>query len=598
MTKSRKMLRKWRKFLPLVALLLVLLSGLARPVTASAHPLGNFTVNRYSRLELGASGLKIYYVIDMAEIPTFQEKDIIDADHDGNITDAEKQAYLSKKVVELKSNLTLLINKAPVALTVGDDSLAFLPGQGGLETMRITATYQSAALAYNATSLNFSDSNYNDRIGWKEIVVRNGDGVAISNSSASSKDVSNELRTYPQDMLQSPLDVRSATVSFKLDPNAKANTENNNVQAATTPNTVMNRAQDPFADLLKTNQLTLGFVLFALLASFVLGGFHALSPGHGKTVVAAYLVGSRGTARHAAFLGLSVTVTHTLGVFALGIITLFASHFIVPDKLYPILSFTSGLILVVMGLYMVRSRWRSFKFKHSPDRDHDHEHSHTHYEHSHEHIEVSSPVLAMAADGGSIAASPSTMNFVSVRTNTHKHADGQTHSYEAEHHHDHDDHSHDGQEHTHSDNQEVEHYHDNEHSHANGSLVHSHGGITHSHLPPGTDNQALTWKSLLLFGISAGILPCPSALVVMLSAIALGQIAFGLILIIFFSMGLATTLIAMGLILVYARHLFDRVKVKNSDKILKLLPIGSAAFVAILGIIICVLAVVQGEVIG
>jgi ABC-type nickel/cobalt efflux system permease component RcnA len=222
-----------------------------------------------------------------------------------------------------------------------------------------------------------------------------------------------------------------------------------------------------------------------LLAAMLWGAAHALSPGHGKTVVGAYLVGSRGTPRHAAFLGLTVTITHTAGVIALGMITLFAANYILPERLFPWISVFSGLTVIVLGLWTFRLRLRG--------------EGHHHHHHSHDH--------------------------------SHDHA----HTHDQDHVHDH------------------EHYHEHEHSHEDGH-VHSHGGHTHSHLPP----QQISWRSLLALGISGGLLPCPSALVVLLGSIALGKVGFGLALVIAFSLGLALTLTSLGLAFLYAGNILNR----------------------------------------
>lgn len=521
---------------------------LALPLTASAHPLGNFTVNRYSRIEIGADGIKLHYVLDMAEIPTFQEKDQIDLNHDGQISADEQQAYLGRKSSEIRSNLKLTLDGAPVELKIGQGDLNFPAGQGGLQIMRLTVDYESAHLS-QVSELSYQDENFSDRLGWKEIVVRNGNGVALVKSSAPSTDQSNELRTYPEDMLASPLNLTSAQVSFRLDPSVKINNTSGSVNEA-----ISSKTNDPFADLLKGGELTLSVILVSLLAAFGLGMVHALSPGHGKTIVAAYLVGTRGTARHAAFLGLTVTVTHTLGVFALGLLTLFASQFILPEKLYPWLGLASGLIVLLMGLSLLRSRLR-FAITGAAAGNHSHEH----HDHSHNHDHS---------------------NGHSHENHSHSHAaPAQHHDNNHEHEH-HEQHSHNHEEH--------EHHHDHDHGH-----VHSHGGKAHSHLPPGTDGSAVTWRRLLFFGISAGLLPCPSALVVMLSAIALNRTAFGMVLIVFFSLGLAATLTGMGLLFVYARKLMTNFKLKPAGQVVRLVPVVSAFVIAVLGIAISYEALIQ-----
>lgn len=241
-----------------------------------------------------------------------------------------------------------------------------------------------------------------------------------------------------------------------------------------------------------------GTLLVAIALSFLWGGMHAMSPGHGKTIVGAYLVGSRATAQHAVFLGLTTTITHTLAVFALGLITLFASHFIVPEQLYPWLSCLSGLMVVAIGLNLFTSRMRNTQF-HSTAHSH-----HTHDEHSHHH---------------------------------------------------------------------------------------HHGSSNHSHLPPTTDEAPLSWRGLLTLGISGGLVPCPSALVVLLSAVALGRVGFGLVMVLAFSLGLAGVLTGLGLLLVRTKRLFDRLP--SQMRLVQVLPAVSAFFVALLGLGITTQALMQ-----
>ncbi|MBM0741988.1 sulfite exporter TauE/SafE family protein [Phormidium sp. CLA17] len=280
-----------------------------------------------------------------------------------------------------------------------------------------------------------------------------------------------------------------------------------------------------------------GSVPLAIAGCFVWGAMHALSPGHGKTIVGAYLVGETATPQHALFLGLTTTITHTIGVFALGLVTLFLANFILPEQLYPWLSFISGLIVVDIGLRLLHRRLQSFtwfkKIFSSP--------SHT-SDHSYEHLPA------------------------------HSHHSVPDHS----HHHSHE----------HSSAQSDHHSHD--HSHHSTS-AHSHQA--HSHLPPGADGSPVTWKNLLALGISGGIVPCPSALVVLLSMIALGQVGFGLVLVSAFSLGLAGTLTILGLLLVSARRLFERVPTQL--RFARVLPTMSALFITLLGLGISAQAVMQ-----
>jgi nickel/cobalt exporter len=263
-------------------------------------------------------------------------------------------------------------------------------------------------------------------------------------------------------------------------------------------------------------------ILTSLLAALLWGAVHAFTPGHGKTVVAAYLIGDRGTARHAAFLGLAVTLTHTLGVFALGGVAIYLARYILAETLFPWLSVVSGLLVVVIGLSLFYSRSRdvfgagSRKARHTQVEHVEAEGAHTHSSGGHEQSRV------------------------------HVHT---AHT-----------HSHGGHEHT-----------------------HSHGGHTHSHLP-GADGSKVTWRSLLALGVSGGLVPCPAALVLLLSAISLGRLGFGMVLVVAFSAGLAIVLTGIGLLMIYAKRLFKRFSFEARAP--RFLPVASALFISLVGLLI------------
>ena len=498
--------------------LLAAVLALAVPTVAFAHPLGNFTINRYSRLELGPDQIRIRYVIDMAEIPTFQEKAKMDLNHDDTISDTEKDKYLQDEVVVLQSNLHLIVNGRSIALQPHDAQLDFLPGQGGLQTTRIALWFTTERIGFKVSQADYHDDNFAGRLGWQEIVVQPASGMELLESSVPAKDLSNELRSYPQDLLQSPLAISTATFRFApVGFSQAAGAPTLESTYAQSSQSLQGRTNDPFAELIAIPDPGVGAIALALAGAFVWGALHAFSPGHGKTIVAAYLVGSRATARHALFLGLTTTITHTTGVFTLGVITLLASRYIVPDQLYPWLETTSGLLLIVLGLSLFIGRLRRARM---PVNDHDHIHS---PDHNHEHGHV--------------------------------------------HHH-----------------------------HGDEDQPH-----THSHLPPGADRAPVTWRSLLALGISGGLLPCPSALVVMLGAIALNRLVFGLTLIVVFSMGLAGALTAIGIVTVRAKNLLERLndhsrilgRLALNRGVMRALPAISALFIVIAGIGITLAALTQ-----
>jgi len=568
---------------PQVALVLTVILLLATAAIAGAHPLGNFTISRYSAVALGADSAGVHYVIDMAEIPTYQERQTMDSDGDGAISAAEEAAYLAAAVPALAANLRLEIDGAAAPLTPQRHALTFPPGQGDLPTLRLEM-WLSAALPQSDQPLavTYEDSNYPDRLGWREVIVTAATGTLLE-SSVPAADLSDQLRVYPADLLQAPPAVSRAEARFApagVAPSAAPQTAAVDATAATT--TATRFGQDKFADLLSRTLDTPAALAAALLVAIGLGAAHALTPGHGKTIVGAYLVGSRGTARHALFLGLTTTITHTAGVFALGFLVLVASEFVLPEKLYPWLGVLSGLLVVGIGLSILRGHVGHW-LAHRRGDNHDHGPYHFHFGKGHSHgpgghthdtvnvdltgvgtpIGVPTPVrsgsgLAFAGVVGSAAAVASP-----VRQHTHDHADGHSHDHDHTHNHGHD------------------HHHDHD----------------HGHHPAAGRPDALSWRSLLALGISGGLLPCPSALILMLSAIALRQVGVGLVLILAFSIGLASVLTGIGLIMVYAGRFLERLPIRHGSLTTRLLPMASATFITLAGLAITYRALVEAGVI-
>ena len=507
---------------------------------AFAHPLGNFTINHYAGLQVKPDSIAVDLVIDMAEIPAFQEMTAFDANGNGLADASEAAGYHAKKCASLQPDLSLLLNNKPLGLTLTTSSVEFPAGAGGLTTLRLTCGF-STAIVGQMTSLSFSDNSYSERIGWREIVVT-ADGVSL-NGDFSSRSVSNRLTSYPQDLLSNPLDQRQITLGIGV-PAAPA--QNNSANAGSSIPSIAGSRSDAFTQLITLENLTLPTILFALLISFVWGAMHAMTPGHGKTIVGAYLVGSRGTIKHAVYLGLTTTITHTLGVFTLGLITLFAAQFIVPEKLFPWLSLLSGLFVVGIGVNLMVSRFRSSE---------------------------------AATWLGRLKADLTKSRGLTSHVLQYEHAEAVGHQHRfvvgssQEHFHSHD-HAHP---HSHDHERAQAHHHDHDHTHAD-----------HSHLPPGAEGEPVTWRSLLALGISGGLLPCPSALVVLLGAIALNRIGFGLILVLAFSLGLAGALTAIGMMFIYAGRLFNRFPAQG--KIIRFLPVLSALFVSAIGVGIAIKA--------
>ena len=281
-----------------------------------------------------------------------------------------------------------------------------------------------------------------------------------------------------------------------------------------------------------TQPLTLQFAIAALVISFVLGGLHALTPGHGKAIVAAYLVGSKGRVIDAVFLGLVVTFTHTFSVIALGVVMLVAGSF-APDDVVPWLSLFSGVLIVGIGAWLLTKNMKQY---YSGAHSHGHAHGHAHHPHDHDHD----------------------------HDPEHSHDDDHDHNHDHDHDHDHphaDDHAHD-------------------HSHDDHEHTHSHGGHTHSHVP----SERTGFWGLLSLGISGGIVPCVDALIGLLFAISLNKLAWGLIILCAFSLGLAAVLVVIGILMVLAKPLIERFT--GEGIWLQRLPIMSAAVVILLGAVL------------
>ncbi len=332
---------------PILSLLLLLVTYLSSS-EAFAHPMGNFSINHYSKIESGENAFKLKYIIDMAEIPTFGERMDMDKNGDKVISPEEQSAYLSRKAEELKERLSLKLNDKPLELQVVSSNMSFIPGAGGLPTTKITVECEANIEKSNLVNINnvfYEDSNYSARTGWKEIIVLGKKGETyIVNSGAPSEDISNELSSYPTDAISSPPQNLRVNFSFSLGV-GEANVSTK-FQKKYLKSPRVKTPKSSFTEILSKKDLTFPIILFSLAVAFAFGAFHALSPGHGKTIVAAYLVGSRGTAGHALLLGTLVTLTHTMGVFALGLVTLYASRYILPERLYPWLGFVSGLMIV------------------------------------------------------------------------------------------------------------------------------------------------------------------------------------------------------------------------------------------------------------
>ena len=511
---------------------------------ADAHPMGNFSINHYAKIIVGDDMVELDYIIDMAEIPTFQE-----TESNGLVPKLEDPSvvpYLIRQDDRLKNGLLLQADQQTLRLETASRQAIFPVGAGGLSTMKMGFVYR-ARLPHRITSttmtLHYQDANFPDRAGWKEVIAINGPRAALLESSVPRVDRSFELTNYPTDLLHSPPQVLGAQLTVKAAvPGTFVDADRRGWLTASGtwgPSVQLtgNRQATPrsaFTELITSQRSDALFLLVAALIAATLGGFHALEPGHGKTLVAAYLVGSRGTPRHAVMLGAVVTASHTISVYALGIITLYASQWIMPEQLYPWLGATSGLIVAGIGSVLFTRRYLSLE---APPEEHKHEYPHTHDDLNHFHDHE---------------------NNDSYSASTHRHTWWGGHFRE--------DHSHnEGHVHHHKD-----------HAH-----VRSPSDILATPSPEVTPGVSL--KSLLALGITGGVVPCPGALVVLLSALALHRVAFGLFLIVAFSAGLAAVLIGFGMAMVCAQRFMTRFSAEG-PMIKRWLPLASSAVITVVGL--------------
>jgi ABC-type nickel/cobalt efflux system permease component RcnA len=509
---------------PVWTLVAVLTLFLATCRPALAHPMGNFSINHYAGIRIERNTVEVLYIIDLAEIPTYQEMQ--NAGIPARLGDATLPPYLKQQAAAWERNLRLEVNGHPIMLQPVSTTVIFPPGAGGLPTMKIGIVYRGAvhdeAGAHTPRRLHYADTNFDGHAGWKEIVVTAGKGVTLQQPLPFATDRSAQLTDYPTNLLNSPPQDLEADFAYSLEPASPVARISAPVVAqspARQPVPVLpsvereptapqlslhaNKQTTPrnrFTELMIRPQMGFWFLITAASLAAGLGALHALEPGHGKTIVAAYLVGSRGRTRHAVGLGLLVTAAHTAGVYLLGAVVLYASKYVIPERIYPWLSIASGLIIAVMAGYLLLRAWTGVE---APE-EHEAAVPHNHW---------------YSMKRGTVEAEP-------IDGSGRRDANGD----------------------------------------ANGK-------------------KTVPLRQLLLLGITGGIIPCPAALVVLLSAVSLHRIGLGLFLIVAFSLGLAAVLIAIGIAMVKARGLLARWKT-DSPLMQRWLPLASASAMLVAGLAI------------
>ena len=465
----------------------------------AAHPLGNFSINHLDSLRFEADRIVDNAIIDTAEIPTAQAESSIDADGDGTASVAELDEYGRSQCEDYRRALALTVDSDAATFATTSSAFSYRSGQAGLRTTRLECGFEAIVALDVPRVIQFSNTFAANRVGWHEIVAGAG-GVSLTESTVPTTSVTDGLTIYPVDLLASPLDVRTA--KFTVVPGTGADAATPAVTSKSSASTfsrafgpftrVVDRISNTFNDLVGRRQLTLGVGLLAIGLALVLGASHALLPGHGKTVMAAYIAGRQGSVRDAVMVGATVTATHTGGVLLLGL-ALTLSTSLAGESVLAYLGVISGLMIAVLGA----SLWRGVGRRRSPGAHHDH-HGHSHgHGHGHSH--------------------------------GHSHGHGHTHDF----------------------------------------------GHSHSHGVGGEDLVAAGWSAVALaepalhvarpeiepvsrrgligMGIAGGLVPSPSALVVLLSAIALGRTVFGVVLVIGYGAGMAGTLTLAGVLLVRIR---------------------------------------------
>jgi nickel/cobalt exporter len=570
---------------------------------AAAHPRGNFSVNQYAGLTLHPDRVDVTAVVDVAEIPTLQDRARADTDGDGTLSEAERAGYATAECARLADGFAVTADAKRLVWTVSRPAYEVVPGTGGLSTSRLDCLLSAPAPLDVTAELRVDNGYRVDRVGWRELSA-SGAGVIVAGSTVPAASVSGQLRAYPADLLSSALDVRTATIRLGGAGGAgvvagAADIGGPGVFEAG-PEWLAS-AQSRVESALG-GQLTPLVVGLAFLLALVLGAGHAVLPGHGKTVMAAYFAGRQGRIRDAFAVGGAVTLAHTGTVLVLGLL-LSTSTVIAGERVLTVLGVISGLLVVLVGTAMLVSARRSraagrpaeigampgfASHSHGPGghhhgagghhhhQAHAHAHAHSHDRSDHDQADPQSP-------------DHSHHNPADPQNHDHSHhspADPQSHDhshqYRAQP-------GHDRLHHRGALKQEHGHEHESAH-HEHGPIHHEHGPAHHEHGPAhhehgparqgrgparqgrgparqgrgparqgrGRGRDRRRGLGLAGIGFAGGLVPSPSALVVLLGAIGLGRAGFGVALVIAYGVGMAATLTAVGLLLVVAQQRLAR----------------------------------------
>ncbi|MFF4946638.1 nickel/cobalt transporter [Streptomyces rubiginosohelvolus] len=523
-----------RSLTTLAAGALVAVASVASAPAATAHPLGNFSVNHHTGLVLRPDRIDAHIVVDHAEISALQQRSGIDTDHDGKVSDDESRVHAEKTCSDLSGQLHLSVGGTQAEWRRSSATLVYENGEAGLRTSRLTCSLTSPADLTEPADIRAETDYDTRRVGWHEMTAT-GQGVRITGTDVPATSTTRELRQYPADPLASPLDQRSATLrSEPGQGQAAVPAVVADLPGAGVIGGVLAKVTGAFDSLVGAREITLPVGLLALFLALVLGASHAAMPGHGKTIMAAYLAGRRGTRRDAVTVGATVTLTHTAGVLVLGLALPVSTH-LAGETVLMWLGAASGLLVTGIGLWLltgaVRGRPQHNHHHHGPGHSH-HDHSHSHHDHGHGHGH------GHHHDHDHGAASPHHHGPVAPASARDSAPAGELQATTA---------------------------------------VATLTPPDHEHQPANTstaprDARRPNRTGLIGMGIAGGLVPSPSALVVLLGAVALGRTAFGVLLVIGYGLGMAATLTLAGLLLVRLRERIeshDRARTLRHNPVLR-----------------------------
>jgi ABC-type nickel/cobalt efflux system permease component RcnA len=502
-----------RRVVALCAIAIVWWLGMALP--ASAHPLGNFSVNVYNGIVVSPDEVRIDHVIDLAEIPTVQAMPTMDANGDRTVTQTELATFADGRCGQSLGGLEFTLDGTATTLAVDSSSAELVPGQAGLSTTRIDCVVRGSLAVAGEDDLSFSDQSAAGEVGWREVTLQ-GNRVAITDADVPTTSSSAQLTSYPASQVDSPLrvDAASAVVTPGGAPLAASDVS----AAPTSGSGPWQWGANLLGSVSSTASGPFGMTL-AVLVALIVGALHALAPGHGKSLVAFALAGRQERAGRAAMtVGATVTATHTASVLILGLLVAGATA-VIPGSLFSLMNVVTGAMILALGLALLRNALRTTSHGHTHGHSLPHQHPH---EDAHPHAHAGERV-----SGGTALA---------VREQAH------------------------------------------------------------THQPDVAQLPKARRGVLVTLGITGGLLPSPSAIIVLLAAVAAGRAWYGVLLVLSFGVGMALTLAAVGFAVLRGQErllaLAERSPKPWVNRMLHRLPVVTASAVVVAGAVLLTRAVV------